>query len=234
MRQRPSLTISNMPKQPAAGFTAVNGRSPPSWTDHPRPSSTHTAQMDRYMFGNARPSHSSHYSGDHDEGRKRKRDETDSGSPHSNSSSRRRLSPPPSQTQPESLPPIANGQPNGVPYTTQEPNAQMPRPTYSGPNENGHWQPHRPSMDDGSTETRLMEAFNRDDQQPHPNGNHAMPPSNGHPSHSHYPPVSVPDDQHHDQDQQSPSQTLPGMSAPNMQKQRKRYVQALLPILEYS
>lgn len=183
--------------------------------------------MENNLFSNPKPDQPHHFPEDDDASRKRKRPEADDGSPSSSSSQRRRLSPQ-LQSQSEILPPITNGQVNGVPFTTQEPHVQASKPAYMSPND-GQWQPQRSSVDENSTESRLMEVLGPRDAsaQPQPNGTHGMPPINGHPPPNYPPPPPPPPSGEHQQPMPQPPPngplpTLQGMTAPGMQKQRKR------------
>ena len=171
------------------------------------------------MFSSSRPDQQPHFSTEDRESRKRKRDDGESASPHSTSSRAQRRTPPISQSHTETLPPITNGQPSGAPYTTQEPNNSISKPAYMNPTEN-HWQPQRQSMDETSTETRLMEVLGRDAPQSQPNGSHQLHTMNGNPAPPNHP--LTPSAGDNQQLPNQPIQTLPGMSAPNLQKQRKR------------
>ena len=185
-----------------------------------------TNNMDSSMFSQPRSDQNNHFSIDDDSSRKRKRHEGDEGSPNSNSSQKRHMSPS-SISRSETLPPIANGtsQPSGAPYTTQEPNAQSSKPAYQSP-PGTQWQNQRLGLaDDASPENRLVEVLGSRDAstQPQTNGNHAIPPINGHSSSS-YP---SPGDQQQSMSQSTPNGALPAlqnMSQSGLQKQRKRYV----------
>ncbi|KAL9057043.1 MAG: hypothetical protein Q9162_002591 [Coniocarpon cinnabarinum] len=227
--------------QPPSGFTAVNGRSPPTWSDRAGHHPSHPAPMENNLFAHARPDQPSSFQPDDSESRKRKRDDGDSGSPHSNTSHRQHAPPPHSSASSETLPPITSAQPNGAPYATQEPNAHLSKPPYTSSNAPSQWHQPRSTLDDNSTETRLMEVLDRNGPQHQPNGNYQIPQVNGNPSHPmynqpppHQQPPPPPPPPHNDQQQPhpppppgqeppgQPGQTLPGMTAPNIQKQRKR------------
>lgn len=181
--------------------------------------------MENNMFTNSKPESTTSLLRDEEATRKRKRIDDDDGSPKSDSSQRPRLSPPPRpQPQPETLPPITSGQSSSAPFVTQEPNAQASKPTYINPGEN-HWQSSRSSGDENTTETRLVEVLGPRDNsaQGQTNGVHSVPTVNGHTQ----PDYPSPSSEH----QQSllpqaslngPLPTLQGVTAPGLQKQRKR------------
>ena len=177
------------------------------------------------IFAHSKPDSSNQFAVDEDASRKRKRPEGDDDSPRSTSSQRPRLSP---QSRPQSqtgtLPPITNGQTNGAPLTTQEPNAQVSKSAYMNPGENT-WQSSRSGMDEGAPETRLMEVLGSRDNsaQPQANGSHNISNLNAQPTPG-YPPPSG----DHQQSMASQSSlngalpTLQGVTGTGGQKQRKR------------
>lgn len=200
-------------------FTAVNGRSPPSWphaSGQPHDAAATQQPNGQNVYSGASVSGDSPFLDSDrrgsDHSNKRKRTDSEQSTTSSNSSAKRRQSPNHVNGE-QTLPHLSNG--------IQKPTALAERPTPNGhiPNQhsNGeHSWPSRSHDDEKGSEARLIEAFHGESQGgPPPQSTpkyHSPPPK--------YPPGAM--QQHPIPSQMQSAQA--GMPAPMLQKQRKRYV----------